>query len=114
MELCQIKNSGILSNKGGLITSDISLVKNDTVVTDDAEILNYNCINTVEKSSGKKPISLAKKTGISDDRQTIRLILDKYKNHHSSYYSKPRVSPGYFHFSRDRQSGSCKTIKILS
>ena len=75
-----------LSNKGGLITSDISLVKNETVITDDqelAEILNDHYINIVEKSSGKKSISLAKITGISDDRQIVRLIVDKYKNHPS-------------------------------
>ena len=75
-----------LSNKGGLIASDISLVKNDTVMTDDQEleeILNDHCINKVEKSSGKNPISLAKNTGISDDRQVVSLILDKYKNHPS-------------------------------
>ena len=75
-----------LTNKGGLITRDISLVENDTVITDDqelAEILNDHYINILEKSSGKKPISLEKNTRISDDRQIVRLILDKYKNHPS-------------------------------
>ena len=37
----------------------------------------------MEKSSGKKPNSLAKDTGFSDDRQVVRLILDKHKNHSS-------------------------------
>ncbi len=75
-----------LSNKGGLTSSDISLVKNDTVVTDDqelTEIFNDHYVNIVEKSSGKKPVNLAEYTGISDDRQIVRLILDKYKNHPS-------------------------------
>ena len=75
-----------LSNKGGLTSSDISLVKNDTVVTDDqelTEILNDHYVNIVEKSSDKKPANLAEYTGISDDRQIVRLILDKYKNHPS-------------------------------
>ncbi len=75
-----------LSNKGGLISSDISLVKNDAVITDDqelTEILNDHYVNIVEKSSDRKPCSLARDTGISDDRQIVRLILDKYKNHPS-------------------------------
>ena len=70
-----------LSNKGGLISSDISLVKNDSVVTNDqelTEIFNDHYVNIVEKSSGKKPVNLADDTGISDDRQIVRLILDKY------------------------------------
>ena len=37
-------------------------------------------INLVKKSSSKKPISLAKDTGISYDRQ-VRLILEKYESH---------------------------------
>ena len=63
-----------------------SLVKNETIVTDDkelTEIFNDHYVNIVEKSSGKKPISLAKDIGSSDDRQIVRLILDKYKNHSS-------------------------------
>ena len=58
----------------------------DTVITDDqelTEIFNDHYVNIVEKSSGKKPSSLAKNTGISDDRQIVRLILEKYKNHPS-------------------------------
>ena len=61
-------------------------MKNDTVVTDDqelTEIFNDHYVNIVEKSSGKKPVNLAEYTGISDDQQIVRLILDKYKNHPS-------------------------------
>ena len=75
-----------LSNKGALASSDISLVKNDTVITNDqelTEIFNDHYVNIVEKSSGKKPVNLANDTGISGDRQIVRLILDKYKNHPS-------------------------------
>ena len=63
-----------LLNKGGLLSSDISLVKNNTVVTDDkelTEILNYHYVNIVEKSSGKKPVNLAKNTRSSDDRRIV-------------------------------------------
>ena len=44
---------------------------------------NGHNINLVEKSSGKKPTSLAKDTGISDDRQVVHLDLEKYKSHPS-------------------------------
>ena len=91
MVSCLIKNFGILSNLlfrrgGGLETSDIFLVHNNAIVTDEqqlTEIFNDHYINLVEKSSGKKPTSLANDTGISDDRQIVRLISEKYKNHPS-------------------------------
>ena len=58
-------------------------MKNDAVITNDLELtetFNDHYVNIVEKSSGKKPVNLAKDTGISDDHQIVRLILDKYKN----------------------------------
>ena len=75
-----------LSNKGGLANSDISLVHNNSVVTNEqelTEVFNDHHINLVQKSSGKKPTSLAKDAGISDDRQVFRLIIERYKNHPS-------------------------------
>ena len=78
----------ILSNKGGLASNDISLVKNNEIVTDDqklTEIFNDHYINIVEKSSGTKHCNIADTVAIDDDRQIVRLILQKYKNH-------PRIS----------------------
>ena len=75
-----------LSNKGRLANSDISLVHNNAVVTDEQElkeIFNDHYINLVEKPIGEKPTSLAKDTGISHYRQVVRLIIEKYKNHPS-------------------------------
>ena len=75
-----------LSNKGGLTSSDISLVRNDTVITDDqelTEIFNEHYVNIVEKANGRKPNSITKDVGISDDRQIVRLIQEKYKDHPS-------------------------------
>ena len=75
-----------LSNKGGLGGSDISLVKNNAIVTEDkelTEIFNDHYINIVEKSSGVKPCSTADTVATDDDRQIIRLILEKYENHPS-------------------------------
>ena len=75
-----------LSNKGGLAGSDISLIKNNAIVTEDkelTEIFNDHYINIVEKSSGVKPCSIADMVATDDDRQIIRLILEKYKNHPS-------------------------------
>ena len=75
-----------LSNKGRLANSDISLVQTNVVVTDEQElkeIFNDHYINLVEKPIGEKPTSLAKDTGISDYRQVVRLIIEKYKNHPS-------------------------------
>ena len=60
--------------------------RNDTIVTDGQELtenFNDHYVNIVEKYSGKKPVSLDKDTGISDDRQIVRLTLDTYKDHPS-------------------------------
>ena len=83
-----------LSNKGGLASNDIALVKDNEIVTDDqklTEIFNDHYINIVEKSSGTKPCNIADTAAVNDDRQIVRLILEKYKNHPSvlSYHSKP-------------------------
>ena len=69
-----------ISNKGGPVSSDIPIARNDTIVTDDQElkeIFNDHYVNIIEKSSGKKPSSLASDAGISDDHQIVSLILDK-------------------------------------
>ena len=75
-----------LSNKGVLAGTDISLVKDDKIVTDDhdlCEIFNIYCINIVENTSSKKPSSIANENSIDDPRLIVRLSLDKYKNHPS-------------------------------
>ncbi len=75
-----------LSNKGGLTTTDISLVKNDRIVTDDLDlckIFNDYYINIVENSPGKKPSNIADSISTSDDREIIRLIIEKYRAHPS-------------------------------
>ena len=72
-----------LSNKGVLVGTDISLIKDDKIVTDDhdlGEIFNDYHINIVENTSGKKPSSIANANSIGDDREIARLILDKYKD----------------------------------
>ena len=51
-----------LSNKGGLSESNITLVKGEKMITDDAElteVFNDHYINIVQKSSCKKPTSVA-------------------------------------------------------
>ena len=75
-----------LSNKGVLAGTDISLIKDDKIVTDDhdiCEIFNDYYINIVENTSGKKPSSIANANSIDDDREIVRLSLDKYKDHPS-------------------------------
>ena len=60
-----------LSNKGALVGSDISIVKNGTIITDDqdlSEIFNEYYVNIVENTIGKKPCGVADTTDIDDDR----------------------------------------------
>ena len=75
-----------LSNKGGMTGNEISLVNDDRIVTDDlelCEVYNDYYINIVENISGKKPCKIDEANSIDDDREIVRLILDKYKNHPS-------------------------------
>ena len=75
-----------LSNKGGMTGNEISLVNGDRIVTDDlelCEVCNDYYINIVENISGKKPCKIDEANSIDDDREIVRLILDKYKNHPS-------------------------------
>ena len=69
MHLKSIKDKGIsnnksfrkfiasfLTNKGFIVSNDITLVENDGVTTDEKTLpgtFNKHCINIVEKSSGK-------------------------------------------------------------
>ena len=75
-----------LSNKGALVGSDIPIVKNSKIITDDqelTELFNEYYVNLVENTSGKKPCRVADTTDIDDDRHIVRLILEKNKNHPS-------------------------------
>ena len=44
------------------------------------EIVNDYYINIVENTSSKKPSSIANANSTDDDREIVRLILDKYKD----------------------------------
>ena len=62
------------------------LVTDDKVVTDElelSEIFNNHYVNIVEKSSGRKPTSLANTIGSDDDREIVQKIIEKYKDHPS-------------------------------
>ncbi len=75
-----------LTNKGGLSGSDILLVKDNEIISNDrelAETFNDHYINIVEKSSGNKPQSLADSNKQTSDRNIVKLILEKYANHPS-------------------------------
>ena len=75
-----------LSNKGGMTANEISLVNGHRIVTDDlelCEVFNDYYINIVENISGKKPCKIDEANAIDDDREIVRLVLDKYKNHPS-------------------------------
>ena len=75
-----------LSNKGVLAGTDISLVKDDNIVTDAhdlCEIFNTYYINIVENTSSKKPSAVANENSIEDYQLIVELILDKYKDHPS-------------------------------
>ena len=107
-----------LSNKGGLARNDISLIKNDTIVTEDrelAEIFNDHYGNIVERSSGIKPCNVADAAATDDDRQIIGLILEKYKNHPSilAIIQNPAINFHSFSFHEVEASQVRKQLKSL-
>ena len=60
-----------LTNKGCLENSDIMLINDDEMVTDDktlAKILNEHYINTVERSSGLKPEKIEFENSLNTSR----------------------------------------------
>ena len=74
-----------ITNKSGLTRSDIAIIYNDKIITDESkltEIFNTEYINIVERSTGSKPETLSGK--VSDDNTfLISEIVDKYHNHPS-------------------------------
>ena len=69
-----------------MVGDDISFVHENQIVTDDyelTEIFNNHYINIVEKASGQKPCNIADTVETDDDRQIVRIILDKYNDHPS-------------------------------
>ena len=51
--------------------------------TELVELFNEHYINTVEKSSGKKPLSLRNSSDASQDEMTVKEIIFVYGNHPS-------------------------------
>ena len=47
------------------------------------ELFNEHYINTVEKSSSKKPLSLGNSSDASQDKITVKEIISVYSNHPS-------------------------------
>ena len=76
-----------MTNKGALCSSDINLMENGKIVSDErhlTEIFNEYYINIIKHSSGKNPVSIAEtlESGSSYDK-IIDEILAKYKDHPS-------------------------------
>ena len=106
-----------LSNKEGLADNDISLVKNDRIVTEDkelVEIFNHHYINIVEKSSGVKPCNIADMVTTADHRQTIGLILE-IQNHPSilAIHQNPANNCNSFSFHKVEICQVRKQLKLL-
>ena len=84
-----------LTNKGCLENSDIMLINDDEMVTDDetlAKTFNEHYINTVERSSGLKPEKMEFQNSLNTSRNILHSIIDHYKNHPSILETKSEVS----------------------
>ena len=84
-----------LTNKGCLENSDIMLINDDEMVTDDKTLVktfNEHYINTVERSSGLKPEKMEFENSLNTSRNILHNIIDRYKNHPSILKIKSEVS----------------------
>ena len=73
-------NIGCLSNDFIGIENEGNLICNEQELV---ELFNEHYINTVEKSSGKKPLSLGNSSDASQDEMTVKEIISVYSNHPS-------------------------------
>ena len=84
-----------LTNKGCLENSDIMLINDDEMVTDDetlAKTFNEHYVNTAERSSGLKPEKMEFQNSVNTSRNILHSIIDHYKNHPSILKTKSEVS----------------------
>ena len=84
-----------LTNKGCLENSDIMLINDDEMVTDDktlAKTFNEHYINIVERSSGLKPEKTEFDNSLNTSKNIIHSIIDRYKNYPGILKIKSEVS----------------------
>ena len=84
-----------LTNKGCLENSDIMLINDEEMVTDNetlAKTFNEHYINIVEWSSGLKPEKMEFDNSLKTSRNILHSIIDRYKNHPSILKIKSEVS----------------------
>ena len=109
----------VLTNKGCLENSDIMLIDDDEMVTDDktlAKTFNEHYINIVERSSGLKPEKKKFDNSLNTSRNILHSIIDRYKNHPSILKIKSEVSSKSFSdsdFSRNILVTSDEVVKML-
>ena len=84
-----------LTNKGCLENSDIMLINDDDMVTDDktfAKTYNKHYIKTVERSNGLKPEKMEFENSFNSSRNNLHSIINHYKNHPSILKIKSEIS----------------------
>ena len=63
-----------------MLIQDKKIISNENELV---KVFNKHYINIIEKSGGQKPTSRAKSHTIVNDKQTVELICNSYKNHPS-------------------------------
>ena len=75
-----LTNNGSISNNFIGIENEGNLISNEQ---EHVELFNEHYTNIVEKSSGKKPLSLRNSSDVSQDEMTVKEIISVYSNHPS-------------------------------
>jgi len=73
----------LMTNKGVLSSSAIIIEENNKLISDEevlVDIFNDHYINIVENTLGKKPKCLGEPNDPGKDRETVKLIIEKYKD----------------------------------
>ena len=63
-----------------MLIQDKNIISNENELV---KVFNKQYINITEKSGGQKPTNIGKSHSIDNDRQTVELICNSYRNHPS-------------------------------
>ena len=75
-----------LTNNGCISNYFIGIENEDNLICNGQELVGLfkeHYLNIVEKSSGKKPLSLGNSSDASQDEMTVKEIISEYSNHPS-------------------------------
>ena len=107
----------LMTNKGVLSSSAIIIEENNKLISDEkvlVDIFNNHYINIVENTLGKKPKCLGEPNDPTKDRETVKLIIEKYKDNPIIQKIKENSQDITFSFPEITKSEISKIIREIN